>query len=142
MSGSQKALKVISVVLVVFSLLGLVLGILLIASAGFTGVGDDSIQLEGSTMDLATAAMGFGIFAIAGSLVNLIIAALGIRGANRPAKIMPFLVFAIIGLAFGLLTLVGDFTNGMAMNQMASDIIDVALLAICVGLALRIRKQA
>lgn len=139
MSGSQKALKVISILLLVWGILMLLLGVFLTAGSQVPGMSAESMDVNGTTMNMATAAIGIGVGTIVAGVVYVVIALLGLRGAKNPRKIGAFFVMCIIGLIFGIAGLVLDIMNGaLAWN----DIVSVLIVVVCTCLAQSIKKQA
>lgn len=139
MSGSQKALKVISILLLIWGILMLLLGVFLTAGSQVPGMSAESMDVNGTTMNMATAAIGIGVGTIVAGVVYVVIALLGLRGAKNPRKIGAFFVMCIIGLIFGIAGLVLDIMNGaLAWN----DIVSVLIVVVCTCLAQSIKKQA
>lgn len=139
MSGSQKALKVISIILVIWSILVILLGAFLAAGSAVPGMSAETIDISGSTTDMATAALGFGIGILIGGVINLIIGLLGLRGAKNPHKIGLFFVLCIIGLVLGI---VGIVMNVMQGAFQWTSLVSVVIVAVCTFLAHSIKKQA
>lgn len=139
MSGSQKALKIISIIMIVWAVLLVVMGAFLAAGSQVPGVSGESINFDGTSMDMSTAAIGMGVGFVIAGVIDLIIALLGLRGAKNPKKIGVFFVLCIIGLVLGVV--------GMAMQVMQgtfqwSSLISLALVLVCTVLAGSIKKQA
>ncbi|MEF9876542.1 MAG: hypothetical protein RR772_06505, partial [Gordonibacter sp.] len=68
-----------------------------------------------------------------------IIGFLGLRGAKNPRKVGPFFVLCIIGLVLGLIGL------GMSLAQGSFDpssLVNVAIMAVCLYLASKVKQQA
>lgn len=139
MSGSQKALKVISIVLIVWAIVVILLGGFMAAGSAAPGMSAQSIDMGGSTMDMATAALAFGIGTVVGGVVNLIIGLLGLRGAKNPHKIGLFFALCVIGLVLGI---VGIVMNIMQGAFQWTSLVSVVIVAACTLLAAKIRKQA
>lgn len=139
MSGSQKTLKIISIILIIWAIITILLGAFMAAGSAVPGMSAESIDVEGTTMDMATAALAMGIGIIINGVINLIIGLLGIRGAKNPAKIGAFFVLCIIGLVLGLIGL------GMSVAQGTfqwSSLVGLVLIVVCTVLANNIKKQA
>ena len=118
---SQKALKVISIIMIVFAALTLLLGI-------------------GGIVTGVAAVAGFVI--LLGGAINLAIGIFGLRGANDPRKIGAFYALAIIGLAFAVLSALGTFFGGSADGgDIASALFGLVLPLVCVLLAYNIKKE-
>ena len=139
---SQKALKVISIIMIVFAALTLLLGIGGIVTGGALGI------LGAGSGDAGSAALVGGVAAVAGFVIllggaiNLAIGIFGLRGANDPRKIGAFYVLAIIGLAFAVLSALGTFFGGSADGgDIASALFGLVLPLACVLLAYNIKKE-
>lgn len=139
MSGSQKALKIISILMIVWAIFTILLGALLAAGSAVPGMSAESIDLEGSTMDMATAAVALGVGIIVGGVINLIIALFGLRGARNPHKVGAFFVLCVIGLILGIVGLVMNIMQG---TFQWTSIVGMVLLIVCTLLASNVKKQA
>ena len=168
-SGSQVALKVISIIQIVIAILGIILSLVLIASGPLVGslandpevvsnvsgvVSESGVDMQISGQEGIFLFSGFvmilGVIALIGSVFDLIVGILGVRGANNPAKIGPFFVFAIIGLIlaigqviFSIVGLVSAdaATSASASSTIWSSIIQFGLMIVIVALANNIRHQ-
>ncbi len=91
-SGSQKALRVISIVLVVFAVISIVLGLAFLALIA-AGLGTDAVNaMDPNDPDLvAGIAVGLvlGVVLVGSGVVDLVVGALGLRGARDPRKVPP-----------------------------------------------------
>ena len=126
---SQKALKVISIIMIVFAALTLLLGIGGIVTGGALGI-------------LGAGSGDAGSVILLGGAINLAIGIFGLRGANDPRKIGAFYVLAIIGLAFAVLSALGTFFGGSADGgDIASALFGLVLPLACVLLAYNIKKE-
>ena len=67
--------------------------------------------------------------------------ALGIRGSNRPQKIVPFLVVAVLAVAFDLVQVVGMFLERGLFGVTFDVIFDLLFMGVCVYLAVRVMRQ-
>ena len=137
MSGSQRALKIICILLIAWAVILIAFGAFLTFGSGFaTG---NIVDSQGATVDAAAMSIALGIGTVVGGVVNLIIALLGLRGAKNPRKIGAFFVLCIIGVVLGLISL------GMSIAQGSfqwSSIVSLALVIVCTVLASSIKKQA
>lgn len=138
-SGSQKALKIISIILVVWSILVIALGAFLAAGSAVPGMSAETIDMGGEVTDMATAALAFGIGTAIGGVINLVIGLLGLRGAKNPHKIGLFFVLCIVGLVLGVVGIVMDFMQG---SFQWTSLVSVVIVAVCTYLAHSIKKQA
>ncbi len=139
---SQKALKVISIIMIVFAALTLLLGIGGIVTGGALGI------LGAGSGDAGSAALVGGVAAVAGFVIllggaiNLAIGIFGLRGANDPRKIGACYALAIIGLAFAVLSALGTFFGGSAAGgDIYSALFGLVLALVCVLLAYNIKKE-
>lgn len=139
MSGSQKALKVISILLLVWGILMLLLGVFLAAGSQVPGMSAESMDVNGTTMNMATAAIGIGVGTIVAGVVYVVIALLGLRGAKNPRKAGAFFVLCIIGLVLSLISLGMGIAQGTFQWQ---SLIGVLIIAVCTYLASAVKKQA
>ena len=115
MSGARKALKVISVIMIVVAVLNILAGLMVVFGASFV-VGQQSASIDGITVDVGTSLQAVGVMAAVSGIVSIIVGILGVRGANRPEKIGPFKVVSCIGLVL----CVAQFLMYLATDQMAS----------------------
>lgn len=140
-SGSRKILKVIAIIMIVLSALGVIGGLFLLIGGGAVGVSgvdaaDDSAAAAGGLAMI----LGFGM--MISSLFNLVIGIFGLRGANDPSKIGVFFVLAIIGVVFAALNMVSMFFGGsMDFTSVLSALVSLALPVACVVLANNIKKE-
>lgn len=105
-SGSQKFLKVISIIDIVIGVLAIIMSIVTITVGGAVGVVSDDVVASGevtaSDVAMASGAMSIiGVFALIVGALILVEGILGLRAANDPNKIMPVWVLSLIGLAGG-----------------------------------------
>ena len=138
MSGSQKALKIISVILIAWAVVVILLGAFLAAGSGVSGMSAESIDMNGTAMDMATAALALGVGIIVGGVINLIIALFGLRGAKNPGKMGAFFALCVIGLVLGL----AGVGMGIAQGTLQwTSLVSLVIVAACTVLAARIKKQ-
>lgn len=139
MSGSQKALKVISIVLIIWAVITILIGAFLAAGSAMPGMSDQSIDVSGTALNASSAALALGVGTVVGGVINLIIGFLGLRGAKNPKKIGAFLVLCIIGLILGIAGIVLNVMNGAFQW---TDLVSVVIVIVCTILAFSVRKQA
>ena len=141
-STSRKALKVNSIIMIIFASLGVISGLLLLIGGGALGASgidaaDDGVTAAGGL----TMILGFGM--LISSLFNLLIGIFGLRGANNPRKIGVFFVLAIIGVVFAALNVMGTLFGGSAdFSTILSSLISFILPVVCVILANNIKKES
>ncbi len=138
MSGSQKALKVISILMIIWAVVQALVGVLFIAGAQMPGMSNEVVDVDSTSMNLASASLVLGIGFIVAAVVNLIIAILGLRGAKDSSKIGAYLVLCIIGLVLGLISLGMSIAQG---DLSAASLVDLVIIVVCTVLAFNIKKQ-
>ena len=138
-SGAQTALKVISIIMIILAVISIIGGL------GFAGLGLSSVAVLGAEEMTDEMYLGAGLVSVLGAIVivqgvvDLIIAILGLRGANNPSKIGAFLVICYIGLILYIISLVAGLVMGsFSMSTLAS----LVLVIVCLLLARSIKKQA
>ena len=139
MSGSQKALKIISILLLVWAILLIGFGAFLAFGAQSGAVSGETLSLDGSVVDASAVGMALGIGTVIGGAVNLVIALLGLRGSKNPRKIGAFFVLCIIGVVLGL---IGTGMNIAQGTFQWNSLVSLALVVVCTVLANNIKKQA
>lgn len=140
-SSSQKALKVISIILIVFAAFSILGGLFAAFGGGALGsaaiaAGDDKATAVGGI-----ALLGGTMLLISG-IIDLGIGLFGLRGANNPKKIGVFFVLSIIGFVFAALGFVSTLMGGLFdIATLVSNVIGIALPLVCVLLAYNIKKE-
>lgn len=146
-SGSQKALLVISIITIVFAVIGLILSAMTIAGGALVGAIDSNEAAEvlegtGVTQGQVAAGIGFvGIVLLIGCVIELIEGILGVRAANDNQKIMPVWVLAIIGLVISFIGAMFLAVQGR-LTDSPSTIITLVMSALMLWIATNIKKQA
>ena len=144
-SGSQKALRVISIVLVVFAVISIVLGLAFLALIA-AGLGTDAVNaMDPNDPDLvAGIAVGLvlGVVLVGSGVVDLVVGALGLRGARDPRKVKPFFVLCVIVLAIEVAGDVWLAAQGMLSSIGASGAVELLVIGACTWLAYDIMRQS
>lgn len=140
-SGSQKALKVISILMIVFGGLAIAFGLFGMVGGGVIGAaGVDAA--DDSAAALGGIAIVVGIGMLVSGVIDLVIGIFGLRGANNPQKIGVFFVFAIIGTVLAALGFVGTLMSGSGdASSIVSGFVGLLLPGACVILANNIKKE-
>ena len=147
-SGSQKALLVISIISIVFSVFALLGGVMMMfggALVGSINASEAATALQGSGMtqgQLSAFAGIAGLVIIFSGAIQLILGILGVRAANDNQKIMPVWVFAIIELVLSAISLVSTFMNGTFSTQGASTVFSLILAVAIMWIANNIKREA
>lgn len=136
MSGSQKALKVVSIILIVYAIIAAAFGVFMAVGASL--LGGQTVDVNGTTIEAGLMASVLGGTIIVGAVINFIIGLLGLRGAKDAQKIGPFFVLCIIGVALSFVSL------GMSLAQgtfSPFSLISLAIIIVCLVLASKVRNQ-
>ena len=131
-SGSQKALRVISIVLVVFAVISIVLGLAFLALIA-AGLGTDAVNaMDPNDPDL-----------VAGIAVGLVLGVVLVgSGVGDPRKVKPFFVLCVIGLAIEVAGDVWLAAQGMLSSIGASGAVELLVIGACTWLAYDILRQS
>ena len=137
MSGSQKALKVVSILLIIYAVVMALFGIFMVATGSL--LSGETINVDGTAQaaNVMAAALGGGM--IVGGVIDLIIGLLGLRGAKNPRKVGPFFVLCIIGLVLGLVSLGMSIAQG-SFNPWS--LVSLVIIVVCLYLSSQVKKQA
>ena len=141
LDGHQRALRLISQVIIVTAVLNAVITLIVWYAVSQM---DPTLMVtlaesQVTAGNLASLALGFGL---ASAGVNLLVGLLGLRGSNQPEKVRPFLWVSAISFAYALVQLVvGIVTSGGMGSVQTSSITDALLYGACTYLSLKIRRQ-
>ena len=137
-SGSQKYIKIVSILNIIGGAF-----YILIAILGFLGkgvVGDEALIKEAGGDSTAPAAVNvFLIVMIVIGLFSLVVGILGLRAANDPSKVGPVYKLAVISLAISVINLfVGIFGGNFSIYSLI-ECVPPALMTWCSN---NLKKQA
>ena len=145
MTGSQKALKVISVIVIILAVLCVLAGVaLLIPNIAY--VEADFPNVEGA--DRATVAAGAALMLvisavlIVSGVIDLIVGILGLRCAKAPKRIGGFFALAVIGLIIAAINLAITLFSAQQLDftTLSAPIAQLVVMLICVILANNVRN--
>ncbi|MGI6230294.1 MAG: hypothetical protein ACOYJL_05185 [Tractidigestivibacter sp.] len=141
LTGAQRALKLLSEVLVVSATLNAVVALVIWYALSqldpSSSVAMADVTSTAGELTVPTLANG-----LVSAAVNLVVGLLGVRGANQPKKIGPFLVASVIGLASGVAQLLGNVAAVGGFGSLkTSALTDLLFYGACLYLSLKIRKQ-
>lgn len=135
MSNSQKYINVISILDIIFGVIGLIVGGL--GAAGGLAIAGGAVQAEVGAADAA----GFSIvmiLVIIASIFSIVTGVLGVRAAKDASKIQPVFILAIVSLAIAVISLVLGYVQGKPDSSSVSSIIGSALMVWCAN---NVKKQ-
>ena len=142
---SKKILKIFGIIGIIFAVLGLLLGIAVIAGGGLITAGLSDPSLSESGISGAAHVAGFaiiaGIILTVGAVIALLEGIFSVRAAKDSSKIMPAFVFAILGVLSGVGSLVSTITSGAGGSQIASGVISLAISCLVLVAANTIRTS-
>jgi MFS family permease len=141
LSGHQRALRLISQVMIVTAVLNAVITLIVWYAVSQM---DPTAQVtlaeaQYTAGRLSSIVLGWGL---ASAAVNLLVGLLGLRGANQPEKIRPFLWVSAISFAYAAVQLVlGIVTSGGMGSVQSSSLTDALFYGACTYLSVKIRRQ-
>ena len=142
-TGTQKALHVVSIIMIVLGVLVILSGASLIA-LGVSAATDQPMTLGDTETTADTTSVALGIIVLAMGLVQLVVAAFGLRGSKDASKIGPFRIL-IWGISLVILAtiLYGWFFNGnwYIQNSPLLLIGNVIYLLVCSTLADAVKRE-
>lgn len=139
LSGPQRALRIICIVMMVLAVVMAALGALLFfGSAALVG---ETLNVEGQALDAAQAAKTLGLGIIVTAVIDFFIALLGAHGAKRPGKLGLFKIVCIIGAIISIVGIVAGVMQGQ-YDSLASSVLMAVLQIVCAGLAIKISNHA
>ncbi|MEG0096010.1 MAG: hypothetical protein RR671_00820 [Raoultibacter sp.] len=135
MTGSRKVLNILSILLMVIGVLGILLGIFLVAGGSLLG----GTVIEGVNGQALSTVVG-GI-AIVTSIVDIVIGYMGRRGAQDPTKIKPFFIICIIGVVLYVMSIIGAITTN-DMSSLPDYLISSVFIIVCLYFANKVKQEA
>ena len=139
-SRHQRVLHLLSEIIILKGVVTIVAVLVLGAALVVYGEGERAII---SGVPVTVSSMLYAVLAVGGvaSGVSVLAGALGIRGSNRPQKIMPFLVVAALSCAFDLVQVVGMFLERGLLGVTFDVLFDLLFMGVCLYLAIRVMRQ-
>lgn len=140
-SRHQRTLHLLSEVIVLKgALTGVVVAVVAVAliSSGEGG----RITLSGISMTLDQSLLPQLAATAVSAAVDLVAGGLGIWGSNRPEKIRPFLVLAVLALVIDVAQVAGSIVEHGGIGGLAFDLIlDLLFMGACAWMSVRILRQ-
>ncbi|HJA29839.1 MAG TPA: hypothetical protein IAA15_09800 [Candidatus Olsenella pullicola] len=139
-SRHQRVLHLLSEVIILKGVLTIVVVGVLVAALVVYGEGERALI---SGVPVTVSGTLYALLVVGGLSAGLavLVGGLGIRGSNRPEKIVPFLVLASIALVFDVVQVVGMFLERGIPGVTFDLMLDLLFMGSCVYLAVRILRQ-
>ena len=147
-TSSQKVLRVIAIISIVFAVLGILAGALIGGAGGLIGTANPSDVAEmtsgtGLTQGQAAGIVGgLGIVAILASAIELIEGILCLRASNDSAKVKPAWIFSIISLGLNIVSIIWTAINGTLGQNIGSTVAGLAIAGLIFYLCNNIKQEA
>ncbi len=137
MSGSQKYIKIVSILNIIGGAFYVLIGILGFLGKGLVG-NEALIEQAGGDSSAPMAANVFLIVMIVIGLFSLVVGILGVRAANDPSKIGPVFTLAVVSLIISVVNLfVGVFGGNFSVYSLI-ECVPPALMTWCAN---NVKKQ-
>ena len=137
MSGSQKYIKIVSILNIIGGAFYVLIGILGFLGKGLVG-NEALIEQAGGDSSAPMAANVFLIVMIVIGLFSLVVGILGVRAANDPSKIGPVFTLAVVSLIISVVNLfVGIFGGNFSVYSLI-ECVPPALMTWCAN---NVKKQ-
>ncbi|MBR0228796.1 MAG: hypothetical protein IJQ62_10645 [Clostridia bacterium] len=137
MSGSQKYIKIVSILNIIGGAFYVLIGILGFLGKGLVG-NEALIEQAGGDSSAPMAANVFLIVMIVIGLFSLVVGILGVRAANDPSKIGPVFTLAVVSLIISVVNLfVGVFGGNFSIYSLI-ECVPPALMTWCAN---NVKKQ-
>jgi FtsH-binding integral membrane protein len=148
-SGSQKVLRIVSIITIIGGVLTFLVGVLALVGGGaFAGMPAaevaEAVAESGLEQDeLAFVAVAIGILALLTAALYIAEGIFGLRAAKDASKIGPMRVLVIISLVLAVVSIVlnifeGNFTSSTLIN----DLVDIAWCCFMYWICNNIKNQA
>lgn len=137
MSGSQKYIKIVSILNIIGGAFYVLIGILGFLGKGLVG-NEALIEQAGGDSSAPAAANVFLIVMIVIGVFSLVVGILGVRAANDPSKIGPVFTLAVVSLIISVVNLfVGIFGGNFSIYSLI-ECVPPALMTWCAN---NVKKQ-
>lgn len=140
-SRHQRALHLLSEVIIVKGVLAaVVVGVLLAALLAY-GEGADAV-ISGRSLTVSDAMIALLLLGAVVAGIDLVVGCLGIRGSNRPERIRPFLVLSSLALLSDLAQVAAALVVRGGISSVGLDVLlDMLFMGACTWLAYKIARQ-
>ena len=119
MDNAKSTLKILGILCIILGVLGILGGIgILVGGSFLSGELFSSAVNTAEDAAAATAVTGLllvgGVVALVSGIIDLLEGIFSVRASNDFSKIQPAYIFAIIGLALAIISLILDIVNGVS----------------------------
>ena len=143
-TGTQKALRITSIIMIIFGVLVALSGAIIIASgAAADSLGlNDAVNFRGTETTAGILTMAVGILVLIMGALQLIVAFLGLRASNDASKVGPYRALSW-GISIVILAMIvyNWFLGGTFLDDPFLLIGDVVYLLVCTTLADVVKKE-
>ena len=143
-TGTQKALRITSIIMIIFGVLVALSGAIIIASgAAADSLGlNDAVNFQGTETTAGILTMAVGILVLIMGALQLIVAFLGLRASNDARKVGPYRALSW-GISIVILAMIvyNWFLGGTFLDDPFLLIGDVVYLLVCTTLADVVKKE-
>ena len=139
-SRHQRVLHLLSELIILKGMVTLVAIVVIAAALVVYGEGERAMI---SGVPVTVTGTLYALLVVGGlaSGISVLAGALGIRGSNRPQKIVPFLVIASITCVIDLAQVVGMLLERGPLGVSFDALFDLLFMGVCVYLAVRVLRQ-
>ena len=139
-SRHQRVLHLLSELIILKGVVTIVVIAVLAAALVVYGEGERAVI---SGVPVTVSGQVFALLVTGGlaSGLNVLAGCLGIRGANRPQKVVPFLVIAALSVAMDLVQVVSALIGRGVMDVAFDVLLDLLFMGSCLYLAVRVMRQ-
>ena len=139
-SRHQRVLHVLSEIIILKGVFTIVVAVVVAAGLAVYGEGERALI---SGIPVTVSGTLFALLLVAGisSALSMLAGCLGVRGSNRPDKIVPFLVIAALACAFDACQAVVMFAERGLHGITFDLVLDLFFMGTCLYLAVRVLRQ-
>lgn len=145
-TSSQKALKVISIVVIVLAVLGTVLGCVSLFTGGVTmAASGEALSQQTAPVEEAELAAGFGLIVfmagavlVLGGIIDIVVGILGLGVAKDGRRINLYIGLCIAGLVLGIIGIVSSIFEDIFL---ITDLLSPITIGAALYLAFNIKKS-
>lgn len=148
MSSHQKALKIVSIVLIAIGVLGFIGGVFFIAmgSSNASIMKEVVTEQDGVAITYSMGSYVIGALLAISGIIEFVVGIFGLRGAKDPAKVGAFYILAIIGVIYEVISFAFScytYANGgLDTSTLLIRAASVIFMGVCFWLAAKVKREA